>query len=116
MTKYFYTLDSDFYINENADISYVEADSYEEAEKLILKKFNDSIEVSDNQSIEVIEGQFSDCWVKGFYSRYVALAKLSGISGVPCRVQSPGTHPGGNFHWITPSVPVYIANILTWEE
>jgi regulator of RNase E activity RraB len=114
--KYFYTTDVDFHINADADIHYVEAESYEEAEKLMLDIFKESYDISVRDNLEVIEGQFSDCWIKSYSDNFVRITEIHGIQGVPCTVQYPGTHPGGSAYWITPSVTVYVPSLIKFND
>lgn len=92
-----YTLD----INENCDIHLGNLDEAK-------RGFNEN---SDCQIIgwEVADmTDFGDCWVKIWEKPDLDTNGCAEIDGIKCKVQNPGTHPGGNCYWLTPSDDVYI--------
>jgi hypothetical protein len=70
--------------------------------------------VRDN--LEVLEGEFSDCWIKTYSDNFAKVAQCDGIHEVPCTVQYPGSHPGGNSYWVTPSVTVYVPSLIEFND
>lgn len=69
MTKYYFTLDSDYTIAENANINFVEAESEKEARALILAEISECFESfleEEGGSLDIEEGSFGDCWFKAY--------------------------------------------------
>ena len=107
--KVFYTSDCDGEeIFKNAQI--LQADSLEEAKQNLAAAYTD-LEPSEIPTL--VPGWFGDCWIKS-YEKPEAVEKFSDLNGHDelslddCFVQKPGTHPGGDCYWITPSVDIHV--------
>ena len=66
-----------------------------------LKRKHDDIE-------DIEAGDFGDCWLKRVDDPREDGQETATFDGIECRVQPPGSHPGGNFYWCTPVQPVFV--------
>lgn len=112
MEKYYYTLDVDFYIKENANIRWVEAETYEEAETKIENIFKDNFPNLKEEDIKVMKGEFEECWIRTFSSGYAYNLEQHGFQGVPCFVCSEAN----GLFLVKPKVDVFIPDVLSWVE
>jgi hypothetical protein len=105
---FFYTSDSDGNrIDQSATIYAVEAATEAEALEKIKKELIWNGVAEDE--VEVIAGDFGDCWIKLFKEPDAdTLNSLSPFSADDLIVQNPGSHPGGKAWWVTPLAPVYV--------
>lgn len=104
-------------IQENAKIKKFE--TFEEVETFLKSAYPDLHE-TDEACVPVI-GKFDDCWIKvhdldtdDVDTLYEVCAPFTEQDGIT--IHGPGTHPGGNSHWITPRPDVYVAKILSKED
>lgn len=55
---------------------------------------------------------FNDCWIKSWSSTYKEIKETIKLFCEPfspahLAIAKPGSHPGGNAYWISPTVPIY---------
>lgn len=93
-------------INENADIQ--KFSSREKAEQYLRRTFD--LEAGDE--VKIIEGGYKDCWIKTINKPKVGDFVLAPFSYTQVIIQRPGSHPGGNMYWLTPSPDVLVAVLI----
>ena len=95
------------------------ADSREAAEAAIARCYRDFYGEGQAATLEFDEVMWGDCWFRAYDRETAERHEAEGVDDggviVPVTVQSPGTHPGGNCWWVTPSVEVLAARIIEKE-
>lgn len=119
MTKYYFTMDFDGTIAENADIEFVEADSATEAEQAIITEMKECFPTLEDDELKLglTVGDFGDCWFKCYGDiEYVKEHGIDCFKGSELLIGGPGTHPGGNCYWINPAPDVYVPSLKSIED
>lgn len=101
-----------FYVTKDFDGYNIEEDAFiaafetrDEAEAYLKEPY---AIFEDGEAVEIVAGDFADCWIK---AADTALVEITPFSQDQVATQTPGTHPGGNVHWMTPREPVLVAKV-----
>jgi hypothetical protein len=82
------------------------------AREWLLYVYRDALDEFD---VEIVPGTFGDCWMKLLGKPKIGDRWLAPFSYRQLHIDRPGSHPGGNFFWITPRPDVLVA-VLTPKE
>ncbi len=112
MIQVYYTSDFNGHnIEENATIQAAAGDTLEEAQEAALKDLAQAYTLDNNEQLNLIAGNFADCWIKDHQEPIMDGLALDDVIADDLIIARPGTHPGGNVWWITPSPQVYVAEL-----
>ncbi len=107
MTKYYATQDfNGHYIEEDAGI--VAFDTRAEAEAF-ARQPHERGGLEEGETLTIEEGEFADCWIRAHRKPTVGDSALAPFTYTDVYISAPGTHPGGNVYWITPSREILVA-------